>query len=313
MSRVVCILPKAGLGNQLFPLLNALVFGKLNDLPVTIIGYHHLKIGPYLRKEKIKRRYRGYFRFQKSVFGEAYDSFLCKRAIKNNNCIYEPELICYEKEMIRNKVFVFEKLPTYHDYFIHLKPHRSLVKLLLKETLNSWVYEEIEKLELPVIGMHIRMGDFRKLKQGEDFARVGHVRTPEHYFVAVVNQIRSISGMYLPVSLFTDGYRNEFEEVFSLTPIKMIEGNADIVDLLLLSKSKLIITANGSTFSYWAGFLSDAPIIKHPDHLYADFRPEDVNSKYYEGPLIENKHPDLLEKNLKTVAHQFSLSENSKL
>lgn len=305
MSRIVCILPKAGLGNQLFPLLNALVFGKLNDLPVTIIGYHHLKIGPYLRKEKIKRRYRGYFRFQKSVLGEAYDSFLCKRAMKKNNCIYEPDLLCYEKEEIRGKVFVFEKLPTYHDYFIHLKPHRKLVKLLLKENLNSWVFEEIEKLELPIIGMHIRMGDFRKLKQGEDFARVGHVRTPEHYFTAVVNQLRSISGMQLPVSLFTDGYRNEFEEVFSLTPINMIEGNADIVDLLLLSKSEVIITANGSTFSYWAGFLSDAPIIKHPDHLYADFRPADINNSVYEGPLLPLEINELLRTNLQQVKQTY--------
>jgi hypothetical protein len=58
MSLEVCILPKAGLGNQLIPLLNTLVFGKLNDLPVTIIGYYFLKICPYLRKEKINPRYR---------------------------------------------------------------------------------------------------------------------------------------------------------------------------------------------------------------------------------------------------------------
>jgi hypothetical protein len=68
---------------------------------------------------------------------------------------------------MRGKVLVFDKLPTYHDYFIHLKPHRNLVKLLLKENLNSWVFEEIEKLELPIIVMHIRKVDFRKLKQGE--------------------------------------------------------------------------------------------------------------------------------------------------
>jgi hypothetical protein len=134
---------------------------------------------------------------------------------------------------------------------------------------------------------------------------VGHVRTPEHYFVAVVHQIRSISGIQLPVSLFTDGYRNEFEEVFSLTPINMIEGNADIVDLLLLSKSKVIITANKSIFSYWAGFLSDAPIIKHPDHLYTDFRPADINNSVYEGPLLPLEINELLRTNLQQVKQTY--------
>jgi hypothetical protein len=305
MSRVICKLPKAGLGNQLFPLFNAMIFARLNGLPVTIIGYHHLKIGPYLRKEKIKRKYRGYFKFQKSVFGEAIDTFKCKMAMKKYETIAEPPVTKLPSEKIKGKVFLFEKLPTYHDYFIHLKAHRDMVKQLLDDILNPWVLKELSKLESPALGVHIRMGDFRKLKEGEDFARVGHVRTPEHYFISMINLVRETSGYSLPVSLFTDGYRQEFVEIFSLDDISMVEGNADIVDLLLLSKSKVIITANGSTFSYWAGFLSDAPIIKHPDHLYADFRPADINRAVYEGPLLPLEINELLRTNLQQVKQNY--------
>ena len=152
-----------------------------------------------------------------------------------------------------------------------------------------------------MIGVHIRMGDFRKLKQGEDFSRVGHVRTPEHYFIDAVNAIRKINGKKLPVSLFTDGYRHEFEEIFKLDNIEMIEGNADIVDLLLLSRSSILVAANGSTFSYWAGFLADAPLIKHPDHLYAAFRPDEINAQFYEGPLLHDNIDPLLEKNIRDI------------
>jgi hypothetical protein len=56
--------------------MNALVFGKLNNLPVIIIGYHQLKIGPYLRKEKIKRKYNGYFTFQKNIHAIHYLDFV---------------------------------------------------------------------------------------------------------------------------------------------------------------------------------------------------------------------------------------------
>ncbi len=50
MSIVVSRLTKAGLGNHLYPLLNALFFGRLINLPVIMIYYYHLKNGPYLRK-----------------------------------------------------------------------------------------------------------------------------------------------------------------------------------------------------------------------------------------------------------------------
>jgi len=38
MSIVVCELPKAGLGNQLFPLVKAAVFAELNGLPLIVTG-----------------------------------------------------------------------------------------------------------------------------------------------------------------------------------------------------------------------------------------------------------------------------------
>ena len=52
MSVVVCKLPQAGLGNWLFCLMKAKVFAEMYQLPLIIIGYHQLKIGPYLRFEK---------------------------------------------------------------------------------------------------------------------------------------------------------------------------------------------------------------------------------------------------------------------
>ncbi len=298
MSVIVCKLPKAGLGNQLFPLLNALVFAKLNALPVVIVGYHHLKIGPYLRKEKTKRKYRGYFTFQKSLLGEQIDKCKIYWWQKKYAIVKEHPIVAIHEKDRSRKLFLFEKLPTYHDYFIHLKPHRMMVKELLTTIVNPRILVEVQQQPAPIIGVHIRMGDFRKLKQGEDFSKVGHVRTPEFYFIDIINTIRQLNGKKLPVSLFTDGYRHEFEEIFQLDDIQMVEGNADIVDLLLLSRSSMVVTANGSTFSYWAAFLSDSPIIKHPDHLYAPFRPASVNEKFYEGPLMKNEMPTLLHKNI---------------
>jgi hypothetical protein len=132
------------------------------------------------------------------------------------------------------------------------------------------------------IGVHIRMGDFRKLNVGEEF-KGGHVRTPESYFINIINGIRHLFGEDIKVNVFTDGYKNEFETIFNLKNIEMIEGNNDLIDMLLLSKSKIIVISTGSTFSYWAGFLSNAPMIMHPDHIHASIRNINKNDNIFEG------------------------------
>ncbi len=43
-NQVICKLPKAGLGNQLFPLLKGYVFARLNHLPILVVGFNYLKI-----------------------------------------------------------------------------------------------------------------------------------------------------------------------------------------------------------------------------------------------------------------------------
>lgn len=296
MSRVVCRLPKAGLGNQLFPLLKAFVFAELNGLPVTVTGYHQLKIGPWLRREKTKRQYSGYFTFQKNLVAALAE----ERKILNNNNekINEPEVA--KIDIQQNTHYVFSAMSHWENYFEGLKENRALVKELFPKLVRTEVMEQVNVLQAPCIGVHIRMGDFRKLKQEEDFSKVGAVRTPEQYFIEVIKGIRKLHGSVLPVAVFTDGYKEEFEQLFSMENVKLIEGNSDMVDMILLSRSQIIVTSAGSTFSYWSGFLSDAPVIMHPDHLHESLRPEEVNAKWYEGPFEEGN--ELLLKNINAIS-----------
>jgi Glycosyl transferase family 11 len=297
MGVVVCKLPKAGLGNQLFPLMKAYTFAQLNNLPVIVTDYHQLKAGVYLRREKYKRNYSGYFIFQKNIIAEQLDKWRLGR-YKKKEIVDEHELLAIEKNEVKT-CYVFSQIPHWNDYFGKLKEYRPLVIDLFWKLLSKQILINVEQQAVPVIGVHIRMGDFRKLKLGEDFSKVGAVRTPEKYFVNLIEAIREINGCNLPVSVFTDGFKHEFTELFSLDNISMIEGNADIVDMLLLSKSSIIITSAGSTFSYWSAFLSNAPVLMHPDHIHQPLRPLEVAKKYYEGPFDVSK--PLLIKNIKEI------------
>ncbi len=300
MSIVICQLPKAGLGNQLFPLLKAAVFARLNDLPLLVTGYHQLKIGPWLRGEKTKRNYHGYFLFEKSMIGEYIDRLKLYQ-YRKYDLVKEPVVKKLEGGSKEKRQFVFSEIPHWSDYFAGLKEHRSLAISLFHELINPAVIRSTIRGHRPSVGVHIRMGDFRKLKAGENFASVGAVRTPEIYFVDIIKAIREILGLPLPVTVFTDGYRSEFETLFTMQDVHLEEGNKDIEDLLLLSQSQFIVASAGSTFSYWAGFLSNSPLILHPDHLHASIRPEEVNRLVYEGPFDLQAQNGLLRRNIITL------------
>lgn len=298
MSIVVCKIPRAGLGNQLFPLMKAQVFAQLNRLPVIVTGYYQIKIGPYLRGEKNKRKYNGFFRFQKPLLLAIWErrKLLARH---RNELLAEPVVANIGAKFLKDTWFVFSAMPNWVNYFDGLKENRALAIELFWKMIKPEIAVQVNALNAPCIGVHIRMGDFRALKEGEDFSTVGAVRTAENYFIDVINSIRELHGSSLPVAVFTDGHKKELASILSLQNVALVEGNSDLVDLLLLSRSKIIVTSAGSTFSYWSAFLSDAAVIMHPDHLHQSLRPDETNEKRYEGPLdFEN---ELLLKNIKAI------------
>lgn len=280
-SVVICKMPKAGLGNQLFPLLKAFVFGSLNNLPVHVTGYHQIKLGPWLRREKTKRKYNGFFSFQKNLI-----SYLLERTklnLRPGQIEAEPTLQVGERR--QGQIFLFSTMPSWENYFEGLKEHRKLVLEIFQKVVEPNVFKKLEDRLAPIIGVHIRMGDFRKLNVGENFSSVGAVRTPEAYFLEIISSIRKMHGSSLPVTVFSDGHKEELLSILSLENVQLSEGNSDLEDLILLSRSKIIVTSAGSTFSYWSAFLADAPVIMHPDHLHQPLRSNEVNNHWYEGPF----------------------------
>lgn len=285
MTIVVCNLPRLGLGNQLFPLLKAQVFASLNNLPVIVTGGVQLKIGPYLRREKSKRNYHGYFTFQQGWFNEVMLRVKVWQ-MRNLSVVKEPDVRSLET-IPANTKFDFREIPHWSDYFRFLRDNRSLVQQLFWNLLNADYKKIILHKPRPMIALHVRMGDYRPLREGEDFSKVGTVRTPESYFIDIIHRIRRIAGKTLPVSIFSDGFKSELQALLELPEVNLVEGNEDIVDLLLFSRSRLLVTSAGSTFSGWAAFLSESPVIMHPDHIHQPIRIPGKEASLYEGPLNE--------------------------
>ena len=297
---VITKLPRSGLGNLLFAWAQSFIFSHKNNIPFIVYGWGRIKLGPWLRGENSKRLYTGIFR------NNSHDSISITSRLKflfsaKNRCNHNAKLEPLSKDILHTyDYYSFSGYAHWSDYFKGLKEDREIIKSQLYFMLRPTIMALIEERNTPIIGMHIRMGDFRSLKQGEDFSRVGHVRTPISYFIHMLKQIRSIHGSSLPCTVFSDGHIEELTEMLSLPNVTLSKENKDIVDLLLLSRSKIIVTSAGSTFSYWAGFLSDAPIIMHPDHIHNPIRDDNINSLYYEGYLDEDS--DLLLRNIRQIS-----------
>lgn len=251
-SFVYIDLPRAGLGNKLTVWARGMVFAKINNLPVYCSKWWHFSVGPLLRGELRSRWYFGYFK-HKYVWGW----------IKYNiskpffDIVSEPPITI--NEQVKPTIYVFKNHiyegVTNSDLYRDLKQHRDYLKSNLKGIFSQKIMDELKTIEPGTIGLHVRRGDFHNMSWGV---------TSDDYFKSVVNGLREISSKELTAKIYSDAHQEELEELLSLKDVQLSSGKSDIVDLIELSKSEVIVYSKGSSFSNWAGFLSEAHLIHPP-------------------------------------------------
>jgi hypothetical protein len=294
--RVLARLPRGGLGNKLLVWARALVFAYQHGLPLSVSGWAEFRIGPYLRGERSKRQYWGYFSNEDNPGLIELIALACAYS----PCV-EPDMHQVRSPVMPRQVFVFDQVPSWRDYFDGLRGHESLVRPAFAALLNEPYRGVLQEPDVPVVGVHVRRSDFRELSPGECFGQNCNVRTPIGYYVDVINSLRHIRGEALPVTVFTDGREEDVRALLALPAVRMAAPANDIVDLLRLSRSRCIVASAGSTFSYWAAYLSDAPVITHHAHPVA-IRSDMLRQRAYEGPLMaDNECNALLVRNLMDI------------
>lgn len=283
---------------MLFVWARALTYAHLSESGLITSSWTKLRLGPLLRGEKSRRRYGDYFREP-----DGPNRLVRWWVLLTYPRINEPAFQLAKPGTQSRALYVFNTIPHWRDYFDGIRDHRELVRARLCQAVAGRYFERAYSIEPPVVGVHVRCGDFGQLQPGEDFSRVGMVRTPLAYFQNVIRTICTIHGSELPVTIFSDGYDEELASLLAMPNVERAASNADIVDLLLLSRSRVIVASAGSTFGYWAGFLADAPLILHPDHIHAPIRPGDVNRRFFEGGLALDPEawPALLIQNIRAI------------
>jgi hypothetical protein len=268
MSFVYIKLPKTGLGNMLLVWARGLVFATENEVECITSSWWGFRWGALLRGEKQKRVYWRYFKETPAI-----RRLVAAWLLKKYDPIQEPSII--QKEGLKDQgktVYIFNKVITGPDIFEPLSNHREYIKSELINNLHHSKKKLLKKYKSPVIGIHIRRGDFK----------LGSTITPITYFVDAIERIREYAGAELSVTVFTDALAEEIEPVLALPNVVIAENKPDIIDMLLLSQSKIMILSSTSTFGYWGAFLSDAIVLRHQSDWLNNIRTENKNSSYAE-------------------------------
>jgi hypothetical protein len=272
-------LPRYGLGNKLISWAKAYVWCSKNQAILRVKGWVHIPVGSILRGDKSLRWYKGFFLTK----GSSYLYTL------NQNI---PVISNIEDKPVNTITrYRFIAIPTLSD-LIQLKDERMVLKTAFFKMIKPNIARQIHQMKPPIVGIHIRRGDFVKIK----------TETNLNYFISIITEIRKIKGENLAVTIFSDGHEHELESILKLPEVALFKTINDLADLVIMSRSKILVTSHASSYSYWAAFISDGLIIHHPDSWVLQCRPEIINQKKFEGPIpIEGEWPLQLINNIKLL------------
>lgn len=279
VAKVYLKFDRYGLCNKIIMWAKAYVFAKNNNAILITSSWFHIPFGNLIRREKTLRVYWSFFNNKKSPF---LFNFILKKL---------PRFSSIDKQNVRFTKAVFEGIPYVSDLPL-LAPYRNEIINSFYNMITKENKLKIENNEFPVIGVHIRRGDFN----------VNGSATCNEYYINLIEKIRALSDKNLPVTIFSDGFDNELEEILNLKHTKRFKTQNDLVDLVVMSRSEILVTSKGSSYSYWAAFMSNSIVIHHPETWVENCRDKQTNKNIFEGAVkIEEKIPELLISNIRSI------------
>lgn len=147
------------------------------------------------------------------------------------------------------------------------------------------------------ICMHIRLGDFTRGTEADLKAGNPNTSIPIEWYINVIQQIRDAVSETLPVYIFSDGSREELQDILALPGVQQVTFGTAIGDILAMSKARLFV-ASGSTFSRWVRYLGRMNTITYPGQLKQHLLEEDEPAFEIEAEQIPEEYLDRLKKQL---------------
>lgn len=232
----------SGLGNCMFVAARAWAIAKHNNYHFIEPNWVKFSIGPYIRSEKDKRHYFGLF------------NKLGYHGFRKLLILLRQKKITIEQAKTSEKgVIVVEGLSNYFgdllNFQVDIKDYFELnIKKKILRLVDQYNFEKS-------IGIHIRLGDY-----------VSEWRTDIKWYESIINQLNEYTHGKYDFLIFSDGTDDELKSLLQMSNCKRVFFGNSIVDIIALGRCRLIVGSD-STFSGWAAFLGQNPIIFPKRHF----------------------------------------------
>lgn len=249
-----------GLGNRLFPWARCKLFARDRRCPMLTPRWAHVRTGPLLKG------------------GISYYDALRKVLLWDNFVVGPGELAGWRSHLVRARFARVDEsafagseaqrtdvIVTFRGdgrHFQDLRGHQDyLLDELYRAAKPRWRRAADQFGRLPIV-LNVRRGkDFREAAHRTDFLRAGGLRTPLNWFVRVLQGLRRALGRDIDAYVISDGTPADLEPLLRLEAVRHVNPGSAIADLLLLSRACVVIGSGGSSFSAWASFLGQSPVL----------------------------------------------------
>jgi hypothetical protein len=229
-----------GLGNRLWPWSRCKIFTRDNNAKMLAPSWFHFRTAPFRM---------GGIDYDKSLRKILlYKNFISANEIKGCGK-FKIKLLkakISEKELLddntKNKIVVFEG---YSDFFGGLIGHNDFLfneLLTITNARDRLLYDNYPPYDL---ALNIRCGN--------DFPH----KSPISWYVSILMELKKIRPRIV-CKIISDGKEKDVKSLTKIEGVELVHSRSAILDLLILTKAKLIIGSGGSSFTAWGSFLSGA-------------------------------------------------------
>ena len=239
---------------------------KKNNFSMISPSWTKPKIGPILRFENDFRFYTNIFNKNIYTFGtKKFYLLLTSTLIDENNIVLRKGLLPL------HNVYIFSGLG---NYLKGLSDYKFFLGSEIRNIISPYVSKQLvhqEALIKNCVAVHIRRGDMNISNIGSPLNNCHAL--PDEWFINTIQSTRLKFGENLKFIVFSDGSDNDLKNILKIENVtRAPKENTSLTDLLLMSKSKILITSSTSTMSAWSYFLGEGLSIWYPgwEDMYVD-------------------------------------------
>ena len=215
---IIADLPRFGMCNCLFVWARAFLLARQMDADLEVYGWNQFRIGPWLRGERVKRSYNQYFDPKNQT--STWLKFQFAKRIGSHQVSYEQKGVAFDGGScfhVLNNPWIEGKAGRDVEQFQGLRGHEDAVFQGLMEMVRPRFRRLIEQAPAPTLAVHVRRSDFSAV------AATGTYVTPDSWYIEAVRSIRESCNEDIPVTIFSDAWPAELEEILSITNVKLVQ------------------------------------------------------------------------------------------